>query len=179
MQCSKKCESENIKSSNLFGAFRNGGIKECLQHRIINRCGCAVDFIACDLQPDDRDPRTKCKACVQKTYRDTLANAGCSADRQINFEPTESTGKEKNDTEANHYKMGLIIGCSVAAILILVLILAVVLMKRRRESKANLRKSKDENPIYGPRETVYVDEVYLTGTLNFLCPFMLIIIVHR
>ena len=45
-------------------------------------------------------------------------------------------------------------------IIILVLVVALVLTKRRkRASKANLRKDTDVNPIYGPRETIYVDEV--------------------
>ena len=45
-----------------------------------------------------------------------------------------------------------------------------VLKKRRkRSSKANLRKDTDVNPIYGPRETIYVDEVaFVTFTVvNF------------
>ena len=65
-------------------------------------------------------------------------------------------------------KTPLIIGGTVVGVLIiaLVVVVALVLMKRRkRASKANQRKDIDENPIYGPRETIYVDEVALHNTI--------------
>ena len=75
-------------------------------------------------------------------------------------------GEKNNETEeAVQSQMGLITGCSFAFIIfILVIVIVVVLMKRKKVANANQRRSKDENPIYGPRETVYVDEVLYGST---------------
>ena len=69
------------------------------------------------------------------------------------------TSEAVKDNDGN--PLPLIIGCSVGGVLLLLVIViaVVVLIKRRRVARANKRDSRDENPIYGPRETVYVDEV--------------------
>ena len=59
-------------------------------------------------------------------------------------------------------KTPLIIGGTVVGVLIIALVVVVALVltkKMKRASKANQRKDTDVNPIYGPRETIYVDEV--------------------
>ena len=75
--------------------------------------------------------------------------------------------KENNiNPNEDDYPLSLILG-SVTGVLVVLLaiVLSVVLIKKRRVAKLNRRRnSKDENPIYGPRETVYVDEVFLTHT---------------
>ena len=166
MQCScppSKCSYQDIESnSGLVGAWDNKGIKKCQSGRG-NVCSCETGFKVCDIQTDEREVGSKCRACVKATYKETLKKAECLDKKIINRPKSANTESEETENnEATENWNPLIIGGSVAGIVILVLVIVLVLVltrRRKRASSANQREEKDENPIYGPRDTIYLDEV--------------------
>ena len=181
MECAmpKKCTKQ--ESYSFRPVWDNGGLSDC-ESESEEGCKCKDDFKSCVIQPDDRDSTTRCTVCIRRTgYQETLQKAKCLDEGQqdtqfiwanrnekivnngdnnscIDSHNNNSTGTPDNTQDDGH--LPLILGCSIGALaLIIATVLAVVLVKRRRMAKVNHRNSKDENPIYGPRETVYVDEV--------------------
>ena len=181
MQCScppSKCSYQDIESnSGLVGAWDNKGIKKCQSGRG-NVCSCETGFKVCDIQTDEREVGSKCRACVKATYKETLKKAECLDKKIINRPKSANTESEETENnEATENWNPLIIGGSVAGIVILVLVIVLLLVltrRRKRASSANQRDEKDENPIYGPRDTIYLDEVdFFLSDLYLSCDIYL------
>ena len=102
---------------------------------------------------------------MQRLYQSNV-QAECLGKRQINsWQPDGNTDEESEETdftdtdEEAENKSILIIGGSIAGIVIFVLVLALVLVLTKRRTRPSTANQKDDNPIYGPRDTIYVDEV--------------------
>ena len=94
----QKCDSlqKVLKSDwSLKMAWEKGGMSACgIESE--DECKCQSEFKSCEIQPDKRDPETRCTVCISLSFDHTLRRIGCLQDQNIKRDSGVENGGARN-----------------------------------------------------------------------------------